>query len=242
MLYLICWLSVRLWRVAARQGSLESCLRVGDFYYYGRMKKRSSLPVDTDSFDDMSSHSAKGVDGKALFFAPGPYRWARYILYPEEAIGIAFSWLTGTIKTMSSYISNGLSRLLSPDNLDVALAEGESKSDSTCKSEMDSSGSCINQETDMRIKDDEINHEHMAIAAEYYRKAAEDHKSARANFNLGFMYEWGLGLNQDFPLAKRHYDLAGEEANIAASLARFAMNTHEKVLKSWMHLSSKYMK
>ena len=29
--------SVRLWRAAARQGNLEACLRVGDFYYYGRL-------------------------------------------------------------------------------------------------------------------------------------------------------------------------------------------------------------
>ena len=200
------------------------------------------MPVDADPFDDSPRSSTKGIDGKALYFAPGPYRSARYILYPEEAIGIAFRWLTRSIRTLPTYISNELSRLTSSQDSEVTPAEDESMSDSACQSGKGSSGACIDPDTDVRIRDDEINHEHMAIAAEYYRKAAEDHKSARANFNLGFMYEWGLGLNQDFPLAKRHYDLAGEEANIAASLARFAMNTHEKVLKSWMHLSSKYLK
>ncbi len=41
----------------------------------------------------------------------------------------------------------------------------------------------------------EEQYEHMAIAAQYYRKAAEEHNFARANFNLGFMHEWGLGLS-----------------------------------------------
>ena len=77
----------------------------------------------------------------------------------------------------------------------------------------------------------------MAIAAQYHRKAAEEHNSARANFNLGFMHEWGLGLSQDFPLAKRHYDLAGEGySNKAAAIALFAMNIHQKAVKFAMYL------
>ncbi len=46
-----------------------------------------------------------------------------------------------------------------------------------------------------RGEEREEQYEHMAIAAQYYRKAAEEHNSARANFNLGFMHEWGLGLS-----------------------------------------------
>jgi hypothetical protein len=66
--------------------------------------------------------------------------------------------------------------------------------------------------------------------------------NARAHFNLGFfLYEWGLGLKQDFPLAKRHYDLAvsggsTREAELPVAIALFAMSVHEKCLKlysSW---------
>jgi hypothetical protein len=39
----------------------------------------------------------------------------------------------------------------------------------------------------------------MEKAAIYYRLALDKAKSARANFNLGYMHEWGLGLKQDFP-------------------------------------------
>jgi hypothetical protein len=77
------------------------------------------------------------------------------------------------------------------------------------------------------------------LAAQYYRKAA-DAQSGRANFNLGFMYEWGLGLDQDFPLAKRHYDLAAThhpQAELAVSIALWFMHLHEKFLglsKKWV--------
>ncbi|KAH3670667.1 hypothetical protein OGAPHI_001182 [Ogataea philodendri] len=43
------------------------------------------------------------------------------------------------------------------------------------------------------------------LAASYYESAAK--KGARqARFNLGYMYEMGIGLAQDFHLAKRYYD------------------------------------
>jgi TPR repeat protein len=211
-------ISIRLWRVAARQGSLEACLRVGDFYYYGRMKKQSSVLLGDSDSDHVHEHTAahqKIYNRKALYFAPGPYRWARYLLYPEEALGIATSWFSRTLRTLPS-------DLASKSTPSPELAEEQSP---------DSEGESITEE----------DREHMSIAAQYYRKAAEDHKSARANFNLGFMYEWGLGLNQDFPLAKRHYDLAREEADLAASLALYAMGIHEKALKGWMYFSSKYL-
>ncbi|KAI2504438.1 hypothetical protein MHU86_10027 [Fragilaria crotonensis] len=72
----------------------------------------------------------------------------------------------------------------------------------------------------------------MEKAAHYYRLASQKFKSARANFNLGFMHEWGLGLKQDFPLAKRHYDLAKEsskQAGLAVQIALMAMNAHEQL-------------
>ncbi|KAI0665661.1 HCP-like protein [Trametes maxima] len=45
-------------------------------------------------------------------------------------------------------------------------------------------------------------------AAGYYQSAADTMMSAQAMWNLGWMYENGIGVPQDFHLAKRHYDLA----------------------------------
>jgi SEL1 protein len=70
-------------------------------------------------------------------------------------------------------------------------------------------------------------------AAEYYRMASEKHKIPRAHFNMGFMFEWGLGVQQDFYLAKRYYDLAQlstnnhGEADFVVSLALFSMRLHK---------------
>ena len=47
-------------------------------------------------------------------------------------------------------------------------------------------------------------------AAGYYQSAADTQMSALAMWNLGWMYENGMGVPQDFHLAKRHYDSALE--------------------------------
>ncbi|KAH7926991.1 HCP-like protein [Leucogyrophana mollusca] len=47
-------------------------------------------------------------------------------------------------------------------------------------------------------------------AAKYYQSAADTQVSALAMWNLGWMYENGVGVPQDFFLAKRHYDQALE--------------------------------
>ncbi|KIK69055.1 hypothetical protein GYMLUDRAFT_91457 [Collybiopsis luxurians FD-317 M1] len=47
-------------------------------------------------------------------------------------------------------------------------------------------------------------------AAKYYQSAADTQMSALAMWNLGWMYENGVGVPQDFYLAKRHYDLAAQ--------------------------------
>lgn len=47
-------------------------------------------------------------------------------------------------------------------------------------------------------------------AVGYYQSAADTQMSALAMWNLGYMYENGIGVPQDFHLAKRHYDLALE--------------------------------
>ncbi len=59
-------------------------------------------------------------------------------------------------------------------------------------------------------------------AVGYYQSAADTHLSALAMWNLGWMYEHGLGVPQDFHLAKRHYDSAlatNGEAYIPAMLS-----------------------
>jgi SEL1 protein len=50
-------------------------------------------------------------------------------------------------------------------------------------------------------------HSRLSKAAAYYRVAAENERSALAMWNIAWMYEKGLGLERDFHLAKRMYDL-----------------------------------
>ncbi|KAI8905890.1 hypothetical protein EDD86DRAFT_211043 [Gorgonomyces haynaldii] len=45
-------------------------------------------------------------------------------------------------------------------------------------------------------------------AALHYQQAADQEQSSIAMYNLGFMHEHGLGVKQDFYLAKRMYDMA----------------------------------
>ena len=223
--------SVRLWRAAARQGNLEACLRVGDFYYYGRMKapkvdamtptntgEEDSDNVDMNTVYDREEYLSS-LEAKAFYFIPGPYRWTRYVLYPEELFDVTYKWASQTMNNLYGYLT-------------AKLSDAEEEVSATC---LDEAGTCApewsaqyHEKADEKEEDDN----HMAIAAQYYRKAAEEHKSSRANFNLGFMHEWGLGLKQDFPLAKRHYDLASEDnTNMAAAIALHAMNVHQKMVK-----------
>ncbi|KAG8979563.1 ERAD-associated protein [Tulasnella sp. 427] len=64
---------------------------------------------------------------------------------------------------------------------------------------------------------DEPEEERWEKAAGYYHRAAETQVSALALWNLGWMYENGVGVAQDFILAKRYYDMA-LETNHEASL------------------------
>jgi SEL1 protein len=50
----------------------------------------------------------------------------------------------------------------------------------------------------------------IAKASSCYHTAAEGHNSAQAFWNLGWMYENGMSVEQDFHMAKRYYDLALE--------------------------------
>lgn len=63
-------------------------------------------------------------------------------------------------------------------------------------------------------------------AAAYYRLASDQQHNAQASFNLGYMYEQGLGLARDRHLAKRSYDTAAEaspDARIPVALARIKL-------------------
>ncbi|GMG35677.1 unnamed protein product [[Candida] boidinii] len=62
-------------------------------------------------------------------------------------------------------------------------------------------------------------------AANLYHKAANE-LSSQARFNLGYMYELGLGVPKDLHLAKRYYDLAltsKKEAYIPIQLSLFRL-------------------
>ncbi|KAJ2925130.1 hypothetical protein H1R20_g11954, partial [Candolleomyces eurysporus] len=60
------------------------------------------------------------------------------------------------------------------------------------------------------VSADETEASRLEKAARYYQSAAHTQVSALAMWNLGWMYENGIGVPQDFHLAKRHYDLALE--------------------------------
>ncbi|KAI9047494.1 hypothetical protein LZ554_008211 [Drepanopeziza brunnea f. sp. 'monogermtubi'] len=63
-------------------------------------------------------------------------------------------------------------------------------------------------------------------AASCYTAACEFHQSAQALYNLAWMHENGVGLTQDFHLAKRYYDLAletNEEAYLPVTLSLFKL-------------------
>jgi SEL1 protein len=68
-------------------------------------------------------------------------------------------------------------------------------------------------------------------AVQCYSGAADFHQSAQALYNLGWMHEHGIGLNQDYHLAKRYYDAAlatNEEAYLPVSLSLLKLRA-----KSW---------
>ncbi|KAL2141497.1 hypothetical protein VTI28DRAFT_2371 [Corynascus sepedonium] len=59
-------------------------------------------------------------------------------------------------------------------------------------------------------------------AVQCYTGASEYHQSAQALYNLGWMHEHGVGLDQDYHLAKRYYDAAlatNEEAYLPVALS-----------------------
>lgn len=64
---------------------------------------------------------------------------------------------------------------------------------------------------------------------------ASKHSNAQAMFNLALMYEHGIGMEQDFNLAKRFFDkarLAHSDAKVPVLLATWKLRAH-KALESW---------
>ena len=234
--------AVRMWRAAARQGDVEACLRVGDFYYYGRLlgagsdrsssKKQKSNEDGSmgSSPDSGGSHSRLPGSEYKIGYAIGPYPWIRYVLYPEDLFFVLRKKAVAGVRLLlgkkSKKSSLNSQRTTCPSELQAA--------DGTCSATEESSSTPWHPKLS-RGDNQDHDQDHMALAARYYRMAAEEHDSARANFNLGFMHEWGLGLKQDFPLAKRHYDLCAAsrhgEAELAVQVALFAMDWHQQVVR-----------
>jgi len=264
--------SVRYWRAAARQGgeiiarankkesektaammgSEEASLRVGDFYYYGRLEESMN-----ENDNDTNINSDIWI--REHDFMKSPHPWIRYILFPEDLLPILRRRAIDGIRYLISHTGKGQrgnnteSYTKTSSNFTCSFnTHDESKTASeSCQlpdnSEKETSGAkqCMiaeHRESEQATR--ELN-SHLIIAAKYYNLAAKEHQSARANFNLGFMHEWGLGLSQDFPLAKRHYDLAAAspsgEGEIAAQIALSCMMMHEKfvkfslALREWWH-------
>lgn len=187
--------SVRLWKAAADRGNAEACLRVGDFYYYGRLRGTT----------------------RSL----GPFGWMQYVLYPEKYIlPLVEQWRESLIDSWQHFQESGEWNFASTD-----------------KSAEDGKRQCTADDCPEAAEhEQELTDADLSMAAHYYTVAVDKHLSARANFNLGFMHEWGIGLKQDFPLAKRYYDLAASgvqaaEANIAVQIALMAMSQHEYMIK-----------
>eukprot|EP00535_Pseudo-nitzschia_heimii_P008299 CAMPEP_0197190636 /NCGR_PEP_ID=MMETSP1423-20130617/22035_1 /TAXON_ID=476441 /ORGANISM="Pseudo-nitzschia heimii, Strain UNC1101" /LENGTH=938 /DNA_ID=CAMNT_0042643061 /DNA_START=37 /DNA_END=2850 /DNA_ORIENTATION=+ len=195
--------AVRLWKVAAARGNAEACLRVGDFYYYGRLH------------------------GDSLH--TGPFGWIQYILLPEKYLPTLFQkWSTKLLnvaRSCFSYFENNQQRKTPPSTTCEAA-------DDTCHPKVEGNAEFSSLKNENLYNEME---EDLHTAAHYYQMAGERHQSARANFNLGFMHQWGLGLKQDFPMAKRHYDLAlsrnYREAELAVQIALMVMNTHEFAIR-----------
>jgi TPR repeat protein len=160
----------------------------------------------------------------------GPFGWIRYVVYPEVLFQKGFHYIRELTRRLKSTFQQ----------TDYASEDtGNDKNSAVCMVD-DNDGTCV---ASFVVDDSEHTVEKdLSSAALYYRLAAEGNTSPRAHFNLGFLYEWGLGLKQDFPLAKRHYDLArtinAEEAEVPVTLALISLSAHEYVVKKWMMWSA----
>lgn len=213
--------SVRYWKAAAEVGNAEACLRVGDFYYYGKLRAAE---------DPLASMWDR------------PFGWAQYVIFPERHLLPA---VTTTVQDLIQEVTIlALEGSGEGSNSENDMGASEAGVDGICSSNGEE-GTCANEDTEIEMVDEgelqkkrlEENERDLKMAAHYYRIAAEKHASPRANYNLAFLHEWGLGLTQDFPLAKRHYDLAASsvaatrEADLAVQIALWTLAFHEYVVR-----------
>jgi TPR repeat protein len=156
----------------------------------------------------------------------GPFGWLQYIIFPEKH-------LAGLIHQGWHWFYTSFDKPGGSVRADKRTATAEH----ICIAE-DEEGTCVASNSQSNSDDDHTLQKDLEMAAHYYRMATGRASSPRANYNLGFMYEWGLGLKQDFPLAKRHYDLAvsvgSQEAQLPVAIALVCMNVHEYLVKLWM--------
>ncbi|XP_054167866.1 protein sel-1 homolog 1-like [Oppia nitens] len=69
------------------------------------------------------------------------------------------------------------------------------------------------------------------MSAYYYRKASESQYSSQALFNLGYMFEKGLGVNQDYSVALIYYEMSAR-INTDARIAVFFAKQKVKFLQT----------
>lgn len=195
--------ALRLWKAAADAGHVEASLRVGDFYYYGRLR---------------DSH--EGI--------VGPFGWAQYLLYPERHLPRLFRMAIAELVRLVKGLE-----VVEEKEVEPVCQAGDGADDGTC------AAPSAEQDVEHSLEKDLEN------AAVYYRSAADRAASPRANYNLAFLYEWGLGLKQDFHLAKRHYDLAISgstkmEAELPVFIALLCLKIHAYVVKVWKTWEARY--
>jgi TPR repeat protein len=238
--------SVRLYKAVADKGNAEASMRVGDFYYYGRFRTDRTGAVVVGGGADV-----------------GPYGWTRYVIYPDLYLWpLLWSEIKRQIIQFSVWEPLSMLDMTLPFQRRPAKNQQETKTDAivqtsddlVCESGIEGSeseGSCGSIPRSKSEKNDSDHSkynmdEDLAMAAHYYQLAAERTTSPRAHYNLGFMYEWGLGLKQDFPLAKRQYDLAitasmqTQEAYVPVSIALMVLNVHEYAVKLWLSWNQYY--
>jgi len=243
--------SVRLWKAAAKQGNEEACLRVGDFYYYGRLSEEKF----SKKLNKQLNTFGIGFIQRTRRFASFPFWWVRYILYPEDLAPITKQTIIQSVRWLVSkyamivnqYSASSSNQEPNKDNSIPIVDTETTQHESTISCRVDDidgnvDQTCQNKDLFPTYNEDAENRDildergyHLSTAAHYYRKAAELYDSPRANFNLGFMHQWGLGLKQDFPLSKRHFDLASTtnsgNAELAVKIALFCMKAHEDLTK-----------
>lgn len=155
--------SVRMWRAAAQQGDEEASLRVGDFYFYGRL--RDDIDPNRD-FD----HIAQRDDD----FAMTPIPVSRYVLYPEDLFS---KFKKKAIKMIKAYF-------LKEYNKTYSSSTREESTRRCTEYDIESDSTCINPDFSVVDKDDITKQNHFHVAAKYYRKAAEEHRSGRGKSNI----------------------------------------------------------